>query len=169
VWFGPSCTRSGLKDTGPPPGLPPTRPGTLDLPPPQPTWDRSPNAKPPSNDPLRAQAPDAPFASAFHLPACQRKSGCPADTHVQRGLRAKHRSWPLPQTHGTLRKGAPGTLPHGGWLVSANKCDKNKREVCTRSDEVHVPLDNEDLDLGMVINVTQRWGYEQAAIVVLLR
>jgi hypothetical protein len=42
----------------------------------------------------------------------------------------------------------------GRWLVFANKCDKNKREVCTRSGEVHVPLDDEDLVLGMVINVT---------------
>jgi hypothetical protein len=68
-----------------------------------------------------------------------------------------------------LRKGVPGLLRRGSWLVSTNKYDKNKREVRTRSGEVHVPLDNEDLDLRTVINVTQRWGYEQAVVVVLLR
>ena len=44
-----------------------------------------------------------------------------------------------------------------GWLVSTNKCDKNKGEVRSRCGELHVPLNEEDLDLGPVINVTQRW------------
>jgi hypothetical protein len=48
-------------------------------------------------------------------------------------------------------------LRRDGWLVSTNECDKNKGEVCPRHDELHIPLDDEDLDLGMAINVTQRW------------
>jgi hypothetical protein len=42
-------------------------------------------------------------------------------------------------------------------LVSTNECDENKGEVCSRRSELHVPVDDEDLDLGTVIIVTRRW------------
>ena len=48
-------------------------------------------------------------------------------------------------------------LRRDGWLVSTNECDENKGEVRSRRGELHVSLDDEDLDLGTVINVTQRW------------
>jgi hypothetical protein len=42
-------------------------------------------------------------------------------------------------------------------LAATNECDENKGEVRSRRGEPHVPLDDEDLDLGTTINVTQRW------------
>jgi hypothetical protein len=58
-------------------------------------------------------------------------------------------------------------LRRDGWLVSTNECDENKGEVRSRRDELHVPMDNEDLDLGTVIIVTWSWWYRQAAVVLL--
>ena len=55
-----------------------------------------------------------------------------------------------------------------GWSPPTS-VTRTKEEVRSRRGELHVPLDDEDLDLGMVINVTQRWGYQQAVVVVLLR
>jgi hypothetical protein len=43
-----------------------------------------------------------------------------------------------------------------GGLVS-NKCDEDKGEVRSVRGELHVPLDDEDLDRGAVINDTRRW------------
>jgi hypothetical protein len=48
-------------------------------------------------------------------------------------------------------------LRRDGWLVSTNECDENKGEIRSRRDELHVPMDNEDLDLGTVIIVTWSW------------
>jgi hypothetical protein len=42
-------------------------------------------------------------------------------------------------------------------LATTNECDENKGEVRSRRGELHIPLDDEDLDLGTTINVTQRW------------
>jgi hypothetical protein len=39
-------------------------------------------------------------------------------------------------------------------LAATNECDENKGEVRSRRGEPHVPLDDEDLDLGTTINVT---------------
>ena len=41
-----------------------------------------------------------------------------------------------------------------GWLVCTNECDENKGEVRSRHGKLHVALDDGDLDLGTVINVT---------------
>ena len=48
-------------------------------------------------------------------------------------------------------------LRRDGWLVSTNECHENKGEVHSRRGELHFSLDDEDVDLGTVINVTQRW------------
>jgi hypothetical protein len=41
-------------------------------------------------------------------------------------------------------------------LIPSNERDKNKGKVHFRHSELRVPRDDEDLDLGMAISVTQR-------------
>jgi hypothetical protein len=48
-------------------------------------------------------------------------------------------------------------LRRDGRLVSTNECDEDKGEVRSRLGEVHVSLDDEDLDLGTIINDPRRW------------
>jgi hypothetical protein len=40
------------------------------------------------------------------------------------------------------------------WLVSTNECNEDKGEVRSGRGKLPVPLDDEDLDLGTVINDT---------------
>ena len=163
--FGPSHTRMGLKDIGPPPGPPPTRPGLGDLPevafwsdmpPPQPAWDRSPNAEPPSNNcehRLRVRRLHLHFASLH------------SDARVSVQLTLAFKGAPEQSTtpgHAHRHMEPQGNvclelLQRDDWLVSTNECDKNKGEVRPRRGELHVPLDDKDLDIGTAISVTQRW------------
>jgi hypothetical protein len=48
-------------------------------------------------------------------------------------------------------------LRRDGWLVTTNKCDKdNGRVVHPVRRRLHDPLQDEDLDIGPAIDVTQR-------------
>ena len=44
-----------------------------------------------------------------------------------------------------------------GRLISTNERDENEGEVHFSRSELRVPRDDEDLDLGMTINVTHGW------------
>ena len=51
----------------------------------------------------------------------------------------------------------PELLRRDSWLLPTNKRDKNKGKVGFGRGEPRVLRDNEDLDLGTAISVTQRW------------
>jgi len=51
----------------------------------------------------------------------------------------------------------PELLWRDSWLIPTNERDKNKGKVCFRHGELHVLRDNEDLDLGTAVGITQRW------------
>ena len=51
----------------------------------------------------------------------------------------------------------PELLWRGSWLIPTNERNQNKGKVRFRRGEFCVLWDNEDLDLGTAISVTQRW------------